>query len=214
MKNLIYIIFAIISLLSFSCINDIPSDFDNPKSDWNPSFSLALGYTSLGMNNQSGFDTLLLLNNPLTGYPYWIDEFKVPLSYTMPFDLQELNKFSDEIISIMFRVNTYNGFPAEAQAQVYLLDINDNRVDSLFYPDKLKAEPGTIIGEGKNVRKKHVQTDIYYDQNNIDNLSEIRKILIEGSIQNDQLDTTLIDYYPDYVIDVQVGLQVELKMSF
>ena len=45
-------------------------------------------------------------------------------------------------------------------------------------------------------------------------MSNVRKILIEGAIKNGHLDTTLIDFYPDYVIDVQVGLQVELKMSF
>ena len=132
MRSHIYILFITISIIIFSCVKDIPSDFDNPESEWNANFSLALGYTSLGMNGESGFDTLLLLNNPSTGYPYWVDEINVPLSYTMPFDMQELNEFSEEIVSLMFRVNTYNGFPAESEAQVYFLDIDNYVVDSLI----------------------------------------------------------------------------------
>ena len=211
LSNLLIIITAL--LISVSCLDDVPEDFDNPDSTWNPSFSIAIGHTSLGMNEGSGFDTLLLLIDALTGYPFWIEEVDVPLVYKLPFDMQELDEFSEEIIRVMFRINTYNGFPAYANAQVYFLDINDQIVDSLFSSSPLLLEPGTIVGDGESVNKSHHQTDVVFTQDKVDNLSTVRNILVQGSIQNLELDTTLIDYYPKYSIDIQMGLQVELGLK-
>lgn len=209
------IIVTLLSILIFfaSCLDDVPEDFDNPDSDWNPNFSMALGHTSLGMNEESGFDTLLLLINSNTGYPYWVEEIDVPMEYTMPFDMEELGEFSEEIISVMFRINTYNGFPADAKAQVYFLDINNQIVDSLFNNEPLTIEPGKVVGDGELVEKKHQQSDIVFNQDKIDDLITVRNILIQGGIKNLSLDSTLIDYYPLYTLDIQMGLQVELNLS-
>lgn len=213
MKSTFILIVISVILIFASCLDDVPEDFNNPESDWNPSFSMALGYTSLGMNENSGFDTLLLLVNSTTGYPFWVEEIDVPLEYTMPFDMQELGEFSEEIISVMFRINTYNGFPANAQAQVYFLDINNQVVDSLFSDEPLTIEPGTVEGNGETVNKKHHQSNIIFDADKIDDLVTVRNIFIQGGIQNLSLDSTLIDYYPLYTLDIQMGLQVELNMS-
>ena len=202
-----------IIILLFSCLDDVPDDFDNPESTWNPSFSFPVGYTSLGMNEDSGFDTLLLLIDTLTGSPFWVDEIDVPLIYTMPFDMEELGEFSEEIISIMFRLNFYNGFPAVAKAQVYFLDIYNQKIDSLFSNEPLLIKPGTVDANGELVKKYYYQTDVVFSQDKIGNLSTVRNLRIEGGIQNLELDTALIDYYPGYSLDIQMGLQVELNMS-
>ena len=212
MKYFWFLILISIIVLSFSCIKDAPSDFDNPDSTWNPSFSFPVGYTSLGMNEDSGFDTLLFQLNAL-GFPLWTQEIDVPMSYTMPFDMQELNNFSEEIVSIMFRLNTYNGFPAVATGQVYFLDINSQVVDSIFVNGPLNMEPGTVVGDGETVNPTHNQSDVIFDQDKIDDLANVRHILIEGAIKNLALDTALIDYYPGYKLELQLGVQAELNMS-
>ncbi len=127
MKTFHLLLFLLISSLIISCTKEEPGG----ESAWNPDFSIAIGYTSLGMNDDSGFDTLLLIVNSVTGLPYWTEEIDIPLSYTMPFDMGQLSDFSEEIISIMFRLNTYNGFPNPAEGQVYFLDMSNNIVDSL-----------------------------------------------------------------------------------
>ena len=206
-------IFLVVVVFFAACIKDAPDDFDNPESTWNPSFSFPVGYTSLGMNEDSGFDTLLLLIDAMTGSPFWIEEIDIPLIYTMPFDMQELSEFSEEIISVMFRLNFYNGFPAVAKAQIYFLDINDQVIDSLFSNESLLINPGVVVGNGETVNKNHYQTDVVFSQDKINNLSTVRNVLIHGGIQNLALDTTLIEYYPKYSLDIQMGLQVELNMS-
>jgi hypothetical protein len=206
------LVLAIITLL-FSCIQDAPGDFNNPESTWNPSFSFPVGYTSLQMNEDNGFDTLLFLINDVTGFPYWVDEIDIPMSYTMPFDMQEINNFSDQIISIMFRLNTYNGFPADAQGQVYFLDYSYQIVDSMFVNGSLTMEAGALTGDGQTVNPTHDRNDVIFDQNKIEDLANVRHVLIEGAILNIALDSTLIDYYRDYSIELQLGVQAELNMS-
>ena len=207
---LLVIISIIIS--SVSCLDDVPEDFDNPESTWNPSFSIAVGYTSLGMNEESGFDTLLFQLNAV-GFPFWTEEIDVPLYYSMPFDMQEIGEFSEEIRSIMFRINTYNGFPADAKAQIYFRDINNWVVDSLFSDEPFIADPGTVVDNGETVNKKHKQTDIIVSQDKIEGLTNVRNILVHGSISNLEINTSLIEYYPGYSIDIQLGVQIELNMS-
>ena len=208
-------VFIIMSffLISFSCVKDAPSDFGNPESAWEPGFSLALGYGSLGMNEDSGFNMDLFNDYDLSGFPDWIEEVDIPLTYQFPFDLENLNEFSEEIVTLMFRINTYNGFPAFANVQAYFLDINEIVVDSLFPDEPLIIEPGNLQGNGETVEKKHTQTDVYISQEKIDALSSVRYLLVEGGIQNLQLDTALIDYYPTYTIDIQMGMQAELNLT-
>jgi hypothetical protein len=213
MKNYWLLILFLSSLFLFSCIDDAPNDFENPDSNWNPSFSFPVGYASLGMNDESGFDTLLLLIDPLSGFPFWIDEINVPISFQMPFNMQEINDFSEEIVSILFRLNTQNGFPNQVKFQLYFQDINLLNIDSLFVNGPLAFDSGTAVGNGESINSTSNQTDILIDRDKINKLESAQFILIEGLINNVALDTSLIINYPNYNFDLQLGIQVELNMS-
>jgi hypothetical protein len=211
MRHSIYIFFALLILVS--CLDDVPEDFNNPDSLWNPSFSIAVGQTSLSMSDESGFNTTLLDDLDLSGYPDWIDEIDVEMEYMMPFDMEGIADFSEEIIRVMFRLNIDNGFPAEAFAQVYFLDISDQVVDSVFLNGPLSFDPANVNSEGEVMNKYHSQNDIVFEDDKIDNLSTVRNILIQGGVNNLSLDTTLVDFYPNYSVDIQMGVQVEVKMA-
>ncbi len=213
MKDIFLLVLVSIVIFSLSCVDDVPNDFDNPESTWNPSFSFPVGYTSLQMNEESGFDMTLFNDLDNSGFPDWIDEIDVPMSYTMPFDMQEIDRFSEEIVSIMFRLNTYNGFPAIARGQVYFLDFNYLVIDSMFVNGPLDMQAGNLSGDGQTVNPSHDQNDVIFNQNKINDLANVRHILIEGAILNLSLDSTLIDYYPNYSLELQLGVQAELNMS-
>lgn len=213
MKYSCTLIVISIMIISLSCVDDAPSDFDNPDSNWNPNFSFPAGYTSLSMSEESGFDMTLFNDLDNSGFPDWIDEIDVPMSYTMPFDMQEIDEFSEEIVSIMFRLNTYNGFPTIARGQVYFLDLYYRVVDSMFVDGPLNMEAGRVEGDGQTINPTHDQNDVIFDQDKINDLANVRYILIEGAILNLSLDSTLIDYYPDYSLELQLGVQAELNMS-
>ncbi len=213
MKPFRWLIYIAVILLAFSCLDDAPDDFDNPESTWNPNFSFPVGYTSLQMNEESGFDLSLLEDLDNSGFPDWVDEINLAMSYTMPFDMQEISNFSDEIVSIMFRLNTYNGFPNQAIGQIYFLDFAYQKVDSLFVNGPLTMQAGTISGDGETINTTHDQNDVVFNQDKIDDLTTVRHILIEGAILKVSLDSTLIDYYPNYSLELQLGVQAELNMS-
>ena len=213
MKNVYLLVLITVVFFLHSCIDDLPNDFDNPDSSWNPNFSFPVGYTSLQMNEESGFDMSLLNDLDNSGFPDWIDEVDVAMSDTMPFDMQEIDEFSEQIVSIMFRLNTYNGFPSVARGQVYFLDFNYRVVDSMFVDGPLNMKAGVLGGDGHTVSSSHDQNDVVFDQDKIDDIANVRYVLIEGAILNVSLDSTLIDYYPNYTLDLQLGVQAELNMS-
>jgi len=208
----IFLLFLFLSL-SISCVDEAPSDFDNPDSTWNPNFSFPVGYTALDMSEESGFDVTLLEDLDNSGFPDWIDDIDISMSYTMPFDLQEISEFSEQIVSIMFRLNSYNGFPNEARGQVYFLDYSYRKVDSMFVNGPLTMEAGSAQGNGETINAKHNQNDVVFNQDKMDDLATVRHILIEGAILNVSLDSTLIDNYPNYSLELQLGVQAELNMS-
>lgn len=213
MKIYRVLILVFLIVFSFSCLKDAPNDFDNPESNWNPNFSFPVGFTSLNMDEESGFDMSLLNDFDNSGFPDWVDEVDVPMSYAMPFDMQEINNFSEEIISIMFRLNTYNGFPAIARGQVYFLDINYYVVDSMFVNGPLNLEAGKLESDGQTVSSTHDQIDVVFNQDKIEELAHVKNILIEGAILNISLDSSLVRYYPEYSLELQLGVQTELNMS-
>jgi hypothetical protein len=212
------LIVVVILLLSFallwSCLDDVPDDFDNPDSTWNPNFSFPVGYTSLGMNAESGFDTLLLELNPIDSLPEWYrHEMDISMSYTMPFDMQELSGSSEEILRLMVRINAYNEFPAGITGQIYFLDIDNYVIDSVFTDEPFNLSKGSVDENGRTSEKFYLQKDIEFPKERMDNLHQTRNILIEGKITNDDIDTNLVYFFPDYEVDVQVGVQVELGLS-
>jgi len=110
MKKLI-LLSGLFLIISVSCLNDVPEDFNNPESEWNPSFSGPIGYTTLAMNEESGFNTNLLYDNDASGFPDWVDEIDIPLNYSIPFNMSEITPFSEQIVQILLRINMHNASP-------------------------------------------------------------------------------------------------------
>ncbi|HSH52598.1 MAG TPA: hypothetical protein VK982_12815, partial [Bacteroidales bacterium] len=140
-------------------------------------------------------------------------EIDISMSYTMPFDLQELSDFSEEIIQLMIRINANNGFPIGVTGQVYFLDINNFIIDSVFTNEPFNLNKAIVDDTGIILKSSYLQKDIEFSQNRIDNLHQTRNILVEGAIKNVGIDTSLVYYFPDYKVDVQVGVQVQLGLS-
>lgn len=212
MKRILIGLCSVVMLLS-SCIDDVPDSFSTTEMNWNPSISIAAGYTSLGMNEESGFNMDLLNDGDFSGFPDWMDEIDLEMQYKMPFDMEEINDFSEEIVRVMFRINVANGFPAETYSQVYFLDNNENVVDSVYANGALTFNPANANSQGEITKKTKSQNDIIFSNDKVDELSTVKNLLIKGGINNLSLDTSLVDYYPNYTLDVQMGMQVELKIS-
>ena len=53
-----------------SCMKDKPESLPE-NLEWNPQLALPLGEVEFGMNSDSGFDTLLLEEDTISGLPIW-----------------------------------------------------------------------------------------------------------------------------------------------
>jgi hypothetical protein len=212
MKHKTWILLTLLLLLS-ACLEDVPNNFQGPDANWQPSLSFPVGYTSLQMNPTSGFDTTLLSDLDQSGMPDWVDERDIDLHYTMPFDLQKIDDKSEVIVSVLFRLNIDNGFPDKAKAQVYLLNNNYRTVDSLFVEGSIQLDAGRVIGEGPATSPTYSRHEVRLAQEQIETLGNVRYIRIEGSLLNVQPAEQLIEYYPEYKLEIQMGARVELEID-
>lgn len=210
-KRLVFITIIILITIS-GCINDVP---DSISSDLEMKTSIAfpLGTTSLGLNEISGFNESLLDINPLTNEPYWAAFEEVDLSYSLPFDIGDIYKTTDEIEKIVFRLNIYNGFPANVKVQLYFQDEYDFNVDSLFSSGPLNLEPAKASGSGKILSRTYEKKDISFSPERIEALQWVSKVKVYVVFSTLGIDRSLVSFYGDYNIKVQIGVKANLRIN-
>lgn len=141
---------------------------------------------------------------------------------TIDFTFKEVK----EIEWVKIRTNVKNGFPMEAYIQVYFVDSLYKRVDSLFVKKdvndvnyNLTIMPGITSGPLMKVDQvTGVRTkirDAVIDKNRIANLKDVKKILVKGvmNTSNNSNVNESIKIYADYILDVRMGVQVQLKAN-
>ncbi|MFO7933521.1 MAG: hypothetical protein R6U78_05515 [Bacteroidales bacterium] len=195
------------------CLKDAPETLPGTFL-WNPEIALPLGEASFGMNGESGFDTLLLRPDPVTGWPEWVDEAEIYLQGTMDFDLSRITDNPDLLNRILFRVNIHNGFPDRMLAQAYFTDPGNNFIDSLFAAGPILVPAGTIRNKGETIVPATVQEDAIFEKERIGPLRDATGILMHATLLNPDPDTALIPYYPSYGFDVQVGAMIDVSIQF
>ena len=209
-QRLIYfLVLLTIVMLPVSCLKEAPETFPS-EFNWEPEVAFPVGETSLGMNAGSGFDTTLLEINDSTNYPYWVDIIDIPIEGETSFSFTNLFENSDQINRISIRVNAYNGFPAKVILQAYFTDMDGFKIDSFFTDSALLLKPGSITGDGETVSPSYTQQDVLFSQDRIDRIQNATEIVFHTIIQNVDIDSTLIQFYPIYSIDIQLGAMVQL----
>lgn len=209
------IVLAAVVLSLISCLKDIPETVPS-KFEWNPEVAFPLGEESFGMNTISGFDTLMLILDTLTGIPEWVREFSfaIVIEGTIDFDLSNFTSNLEYINRIMMRVNIYNGFPDNGLVQAYFRDQGETYIDSMFVEGPVMINGGKVKDDGAGIDPSHVRKDAVFDKVRIAGLQDATEIQFQATIPNPELDSALIPYYPDYHIDVKVGAMLDLSIDF
>ena len=195
------------------CLKDAPETLPETFL-WNPEIAIPLGKASFGMNEDSGFDTLLLRPDPVTGWPEWVDEVEVHLQGTMDFDLSRISDDLEQLNRMLFRVNIHNGFPDRMLAQAYFTDPGNNFIDSLFAAGPLPVPAGTIRNGGQTIVPATVQEDAIFEKERIGPLQDAVWILMQATLLDPDPDTALIKYYPSYIFEVQIGAMIDVNIQF
>jgi hypothetical protein len=214
-RTIRYLAFGCIALgMSLSaCLKNMPESLPQEVT-WNPELAFPLGQDRFGLNLESGFDTSLFHLDTLTGLPEWVSQLEIVLEGSIEFDLSSLNQSLEDLQGILLRVNIYNGFPNETLAQAYFLDASSAFIDSMFQEGVISVPPGSVQGSGDNIDPSLVRRDARFDGVRLEALHDAREILFRAILAFPDLDTTLIPFYPDYFIEVDIGAMLDLSIDF
>lgn len=208
------LIILLLSLGGFSsCMKKKPEELPY-KLEWNPQVAIALGTEQIGLNAESGFDTTLFELDTLTDLPYWVEQQVLVLERHMAFDLSALEANLDKINRILFRTSISNGFPNPLLAQGYFVDAAQNIIDSMFSEGPVPVPAGTPIGNGETVDPYTVVQDAIFDKERMTPLEDATEIILRAVIAHPQIDTLLVPYYPNYLIDIEIGIMTDLSLEF
>ncbi len=203
-------VFGLLVLLT-SCLKDMPESIPETLV-WNPSLAFPLGSDQFGMNAKSGFNTTLFALNSITQLPQWVNQMEVVLEGRVPFDLASLNQ-TDEINQLMFRVGIYNGFPERAMAQAYFMADSITIIDSMFINGAIIVPPGKIIGNGETIDPAVIRKNAIFKGERIATLEDATEILLRAVLIDPGADSTLYPYYPNYHMDLEVGIMLDITMT-
>ncbi len=149
------------------------------------------------------------LNLPMAGYGYnWILSDTIELGFN--FGNQENLK------SGIIRLNIDNHFPLEADVQVYFLDENKNKKDSLFDNSVqfLKAPP--IGAEGRVTGSELSTKDIPADNAKMKNITGSKYVAIYAKLKtpgSTGSNPVEVKIYEDNYIFVKMGIKAEISIT-
>ncbi len=199
--------------LAVSCLKEMPDSLPETI-EWNPDLALPLGESSFGLNSVSGFDTTLLDPDSITGLPAWVDEVTVIMEGAIDFDLSSITTNLDQLNRILFRVNTYNGFPHEMFSQAYFRDPVMNTLDSMFNQGPLLTPPGAVGSDGALIEPGYERKDAIFDRQRLSGLENATILYFRAYFTVTAVDSLLIPYYPDFEFRVNMGAMLDLNLEF
>ncbi len=199
--------------LMSACMKDKPEALPE-NLVWNPELALPLGSDRLGLNTESGFDTSLFKLDTITDLPKWVENSVTVLERKIDFDLSLVNEHIDSIHQILFRIGIMNGFPNEVLAQGYFMDASNNPIDSIFSGGALPVPAGIPVGNGETIHPTLVRKDALFVAERIAPLEYATAILLRAVIAHPLVDTLLVPFYPNYSIEMEIGMMTDFTIEF
>lgn len=126
---------------------------------------------------------------------------KLELRDTIDFSFDVDTNTTKKIIGGQLTLLADNGFPFEAAIQIYLVDNNYNKTDSLISYGKITAAPLDVTN--KVSLKKRSKLIIPLDQNKITKLRKSKKLLITANFSSVP-SINSVKIYSDYSIDFKL----------
>ncbi|MBL4656499.1 MAG: hypothetical protein JKX73_00750 [Flavobacteriales bacterium] len=143
----------------------------------------------------------------------------VTLGDTSDFEL-EINDPSSSDLTMTeatFMVNTYNGFPCDAEIQLIFIDtITGEKVDSLFPAGQELFLSAAPIGPAPALRvlsEKHKVTEVFVNRAKLDNIAKANKVIVRGQILTNDNGATSIKLYSDYTIEIKLAVKAKLQIG-
>lgn len=203
---------ALVILVFPSCMKDKPESLPE-NLEWNPQLALPLGEEEFGMNSESGFDTLLLEVDTVSGLPFWMGQAEVVMQGVFDFDMSSISEDLNKVNRILFRINCTNQFPHTMYSQAYFRDGNGIFIDSMFQEGPVETPAAEVRDQGASIDPGKAQHDALIEGERIPALADASTILFRSSFFVANVDTSLIQLYPTFHFHIDSGLMLDLSFE-
>lgn len=195
-----------------SCMKDKPEELPENLA-WNPQLALPLGEEAFGMNSESGFDTLLLEEDTISGQPIWTGQYEVVLEGIFDLDLSTISDNLDILNRILFRVNCSNQFPHIMYSQAYFRDGSGISVDSMFQEGPVETPAAIVRDQGETIEEGVSQHDALIEEDRLATIASAQSILFRSGFIVADVDNSLTQAYPDFRFHIDSGLMLDLSFE-
>lgn len=117
----------------------------------------------------------------------------------------------ENIEAVEFKVIVDNGMPIEAGLQLYFLDEQDNRVDSLYTNYEELIQSAEVGGNGLVTTPSQTISFVTFDAARVERIKESNKMLIGARFSTANNGTTPVRILTSHEMGVKVGMKIKLK---
>ena len=140
----------------------------------------------------------------------------IVLDDSVDLDLQDIE--NSEIVSGFLKVSTENEMPIEGLIQLYLLDANNQKIDSLVAFDKRAwIKSSTVDASGNLLTKGIFDENIELDKTKLDKLFDAKRLIIKTRL-NTPKDANgnypVVTFKSTYKLFNHYGINVVLKIEY
>jgi len=195
---------------------------DNSNSNLSAAFNIApqlLNYSVNAVTNPTGktfnfaLDTSRLDLDLAIELPIDIKASNYQMSDTISFDLSGIVSDYSIVNKIAIYATFNNAIPFDLSLQVFLADQNYTIVDSLFTtPQQPIIKSGEVNNNGKVVNPVSKITQVTFDGARAKPLEKVKYAIVRGNITTAGNGKTYVKFYSSYILDVALGVQVDLKI--
>jgi hypothetical protein len=146
-----------------------------------------------------------------TIYPNIFSEIRK--TETWQFSFEQLDSQLDNIVSILFRIVTSNGYPTDCYVQVYFLDNNQFPVDTLFSDGMHRLAAAPTNSDGVVTEPRVEITDVPMPESFINDLTNIQFVRIESIIATKIPGIRMAKFYTRYELGVHIGARIEFLFN-
>jgi hypothetical protein len=120
----------------------------------------------------------------------------------------------ENVKSFTFHLATENALPLDVSIQAYLMDGNDDRIDSLFNEQNREILPSAVIDEdGKVIMATFNEVDVPLTDTQMDHVFLTEWVMIRVFMETTDQGTRDIKFYSTNYLRFQLGAMAEVSFT-
>ncbi len=128
---------------------------------------------------------------------------------TLDFELDSTNALN----SAIFRTYVNNAFPIDADLQIYFLDENYNKIDSLYNQRTIVIPSSSIDANGRTTNSTKQTIDTPVNKSRLQKITDSKYALIDARLATKNKGQTIVKFYNDYRLNIKVGVKAQLNLE-